>query len=384
MTDNGTPNLNDFETIEVTVGEVNVAPELAAIGNKSTNEDNLLTFMASATDADAPANTLTFSLDAGAPSGASIDASSGVFTWTPSEAQGAGTYNITVWVTDNGTPNLDDFETIEVTVGEVNVAPELASLGNKSVNEGSLLTFTASATDADVPANTLTFSLDAGAPSGASIDASSGVFTWTPSEAQGPGTYNITVRVTDDGTPNLNDFETIEVMVGDLRPWQYFVEPRDVNRDGFISPLDALIVINDINSKGPRVLVGLPQAGSFYIDVNGDGSVSPVDALVVINRVNDPSLSAEGEGAGVALPPLNLLLPEPVKSAASVSNIPPGNPFSRQEVSPLSQTVSLATARESKFLRTKDQSHNADLLDLEEVLDVIGEEVASALFEHVK
>ena len=192
------------------------------------------------------------------------------------------------------------------------------------------------------------------------------------------------MRVTDDGTPNLNDFETIEVMVGDLRPWQYFVEPRDVNRDGFISPLDALIVINDINSKGPRVLVGLPQAGSFYIDVNGDGSVSPVDALVVINRVNDPSLSAEGEGAGVALPPLNLLLPEPVKSAASVSNIPPGNPFSRQEVSPLSQTVSLATARESKFLRTKDQSHNADLLDLEEVLDVIGEEVASALFEHVK
>ncbi|MCA9120825.1 MAG: alpha/beta fold hydrolase [Planctomycetales bacterium] len=378
------PILNDFETIVVTVGEVNVAPVLGAIGNKSINESSLLTFTASATDADLPANTLTFSLDAGAPSGASIHPQTGVFTWTPTEAQGPGTYNITVRVTDNGTPNLDDFETIEVTVGEVNVAPELASLGNKSVNEGSLLTFTASATDADAPANTLTFSLDAGAPSGASIDASSGVFTWTPSEAQGPATYNITVRVTDDGTPNLNDFETIEVMVGDLRPWQYFVEPRDVNRDGFISPLDALIVINDINSKGPRVLVGLPQAGSFYIDVNGDGSVSPVDALVVINRVNDPSLSAEGEGAGVALPPLNLLLPEPVKSAASVSNIPPGNPFSRQEVSPLSQTVSLATARESKFLRTKDQSHNADLLDLEEVLDVIGEEVASALFEHVK
>ena len=43
------------------------------------------------------------------------------------------------------------------------MAPVLAAIGNKTVNEGSLLTFTATATDADLPANTLTFSLDAGA-----------------------------------------------------------------------------------------------------------------------------------------------------------------------------------------------------------------------------
>ena len=48
------------------------------------------------------------------------------------------------------------------------------------------LTFTATATDADLPANTLTFSLDAGAPAGGmTIDASTGVFTWTPTEAPG-------------------------------------------------------------------------------------------------------------------------------------------------------------------------------------------------------
>ena len=51
-------------------------------------------------------------------------------------------FNVTVRVTDSGSPNLDDFETIQITVGEVNVAPVLAAIGNKAVNEGNLLTFT--------------------------------------------------------------------------------------------------------------------------------------------------------------------------------------------------------------------------------------------------
>ena len=55
---------------------------------------------------------------------------------------------------------VDDFETINITVSEVNQAPVLAAIGNKSIDEGSLLTFTASATDPDLPANNLSFSLD--------------------------------------------------------------------------------------------------------------------------------------------------------------------------------------------------------------------------------
>ena len=166
VTDDGTPSLDDFETINITVGEVNQAPELAAIGNKSVDEGSLLTFTASATDPDLPANNLSFSLDSGAPAGATIDPTTGEFRWTPSEAEGPAVYSVTVRVTDDGTPSLDDFETINITVGEVNQAPVLAAIGNKSVDEGSLLTFTASATDPDLPANNLSFSLDAGAPLG--------------------------------------------------------------------------------------------------------------------------------------------------------------------------------------------------------------------------
>ena len=70
------------------------------------------------------------------------------FTWTPSEAQGPDSYTFDVVVTDDGTPVLNDFETITVTVNEVNVAPILGAVGDQTVDEQTLLTFTATATDA--------------------------------------------------------------------------------------------------------------------------------------------------------------------------------------------------------------------------------------------
>ncbi|MDD4307969.1 MAG: Ig-like domain-containing protein [Thermoplasmata archaeon] len=204
-------SLTDSETFWITVAEVNRAPSFTAITSKAVAEGNLLGFQTTATDPDIPVNTLSYTLEAGAPAGAGIN-STGYFTWTPTEAQGPAVYNITVRVTDNGTPNLFDNFTFAVTVSESNVAPVLGAIGGQAVNEESLLTFTATATDADLPANTLTFSLDAGYPTGASI-TSGGVFTWTPTEAQGPGFYNITVRVSDGA---LEDFETFMVTVGEV------------------------------------------------------------------------------------------------------------------------------------------------------------------------
>src|SRR5439155_18397507 len=98
---------------------------------------------------------------------------------------------------------------------EVSLALLLAAIGDQSVDEGSTLTFTATASDADLPANNLTFSL-LGAPAGASIDSATGVFTWTPSEAQEPGSYTFSVRVTDDGSPSLFAEESITVTVNEV------------------------------------------------------------------------------------------------------------------------------------------------------------------------
>ncbi len=83
-------------------------------------------------------------------------------------------------------------------MSDVNTAPVLAAIGNRSVSEGSLLNFTATATNPDA-GQTLTYSLDSGAPSGATINATTGVFSWTPTESQGGASYSVTVRVTDNG-----------------------------------------------------------------------------------------------------------------------------------------------------------------------------------------
>src|SRR5206468_2642356 len=108
---------------------------------------------------------------------------------------GPSTNPVTIRVTDNGSPSMSAAETINIVVNEVNAPPVLTPIGNKSVVEGNLLRFTVTATDSDVPTNSLTFTLDAGAPSGANVHPTTGVFTWTPTEAQGPSTNPVAIRV---------------------------------------------------------------------------------------------------------------------------------------------------------------------------------------------
>ena len=193
----------------------NKPPTLDPLGNKTVTEQTLLNFTATASDPDA-GQTLSFSLSADAPAGATIDASSGQFTWTPAEAQGPASFSFVVRVTDSGKPARSVGERITVTVLEANRPPVLDAIDDLDVNEGSPLTFTANASDPDSPANVLTFSLDPGAPDGAAIDPANGAFTWTPAEAQGPGNYTITVRVSDSGAPPLSDTKTFRVTVNEV------------------------------------------------------------------------------------------------------------------------------------------------------------------------
>ena len=189
--DNATPAASDRHTVTITVREVDAAPSLDAIADQSVAEGSALSFQAVAHDGDLPAKTLTFSLS-GAPAGASIDTHSGVFNWTPSEQQGPASYNFSVIVTDDAAQPLTASQLVHVTVNEVNTPPELAFIGDRTVDQGSTLTFTATASDADLPANLLAFSLR-NAPDGSSISASAGVFNWTPSASQA-GSYMFSIE----------------------------------------------------------------------------------------------------------------------------------------------------------------------------------------------
>ena len=115
--------IEDFGDILIRVVG-NRPPVLDAIGNKSVDEQAELTFAATASDPDLPADTLTFSLDTAAEALGMSITSAGAFSWTPSELQGGASYNATVTVSDGG---LSDSETISITVAEV--GPTIADLG---------------------------------------------------------------------------------------------------------------------------------------------------------------------------------------------------------------------------------------------------------------
>ena len=89
---------------------------------------------------------------------------------------------------------------VPVTVAEVNRPPASTPLADVALAAGAPLELRASASDPDLPANALSFSL-ADAPAGTSVDAATGAIRW-PSPP--PGAYRLTVRVTDNGAPALS------------------------------------------------------------------------------------------------------------------------------------------------------------------------------------
>ncbi len=82
--------------------------------------------------------------------------------------------------------------------------------------------------------------------------------------------------------------------------------PLDVNNDGSISPVDALLVINEINANGSHALETAGFHTAPFIDTDRDNVVSPHDVLLVINHLNaqqSGGAGAEGEGEGEAFAP---------------------------------------------------------------------------------
>lgn len=72
-------------------------------------------------------------------------------------------------------------------------------------------------------------------------------------------------------------------------PWQNPDHPNDVNGDGFLDVVDAVVLINDLVTNGPRTLVIPPEVlgpdPDPRVDVNGDDRVGADDAILVINAL---------------------------------------------------------------------------------------------------
>ncbi|MCY2991109.1 MAG: dockerin type I domain-containing protein [Planctomycetota bacterium] len=113
--------------------------------------------------------------------------------------------------------------------------------------------------------------------------------------------YSLRLRSTDAGSLSCEKSVTLTVLAN---PWQNPVNPLDVDGLSGVTALDALVVINRVNTQGSGALPRPhPNPGSpLYLDVNGDGNVTPTDVLLVINYINQRSVASGEPPAGEASP----------------------------------------------------------------------------------
>ncbi|MCA9191340.1 MAG: tandem-95 repeat protein [Planctomycetales bacterium] len=88
----------------------------------------------------------------------------------------------------------------------------------------------------------------------------------------------------------MESLENRELLAADTSlPFHNPLISEDVDYNFSVTPRDALMIINEINSRGSYDLGDQPDASRSapaFLDVSGDGVLSPQDALMVINFLN--------------------------------------------------------------------------------------------------
>jgi hypothetical protein len=136
-------------------------------------------------------------------------------------------------------------------------------------------------------------------PAHGQATASNGLVSYQPNLGF-VGEDNFSYLVRDNSGFSSNDGRvSIDITERDF-PYQNPINSLDVNGDGFIVPRDALMIINEINSRQfsddetgeVTFAVQPPNRPAAYVDVTGDGFVASTDVLRVINFLNAQSAAA--------------------------------------------------------------------------------------------
>ncbi|MBN8247601.1 MAG: putative Ig domain-containing protein, partial [Verrucomicrobia bacterium] len=199
----------DHVTVEADAGG-NTPPVAVAVPTQTIPESAPFNLVLQTTDTDTPANEIIYS-PLSIPSGLTFQ-STGNIIWTPSETQGGASYTVTYRMTDDGIPKMMATNSFTIVVSEINRPPTTTTIsGTQTINEGSAFSINVAAADPDLPAQTLAYSV-ASAPAGLGVSPA-GLVTWTPTEAQGPSTNVVSIRITDSGVPPLSVTNNFTVRV---------------------------------------------------------------------------------------------------------------------------------------------------------------------------
>ncbi len=183
-------NQGDFveQIFAVTVSNVNQSPVISSVPDLAVTELQLYSYQINAVDPDL-GDVLTYALT-NSPTGMTIDAATGLVSWTPQVGQ-QGSVNVAVRVQDAA--GLFDTQSFTLVVSEFNLSPNITSGPVAEATATLLYSYQVTATDGNN--DPLTFSLGE-FPEGMVIDALSGLVSWTPTDAQ-IGSHPVTVIATD-------------------------------------------------------------------------------------------------------------------------------------------------------------------------------------------
>src|SRR5437016_4509820 len=177
---------------------------------QTVDELTNVTFRVTGVDSSVPAPSLTISASQ-LPTGATFSSTqgtspSGVFTWTPSEAQ-TGTFTITFIVTD-GVTSVPGYVT--VTVVEPSTPPTITAPGAQTAPVGKSLSFIVYGTNPSVASDPVTLSAT-GMVQNMAFDSSSGIFSFTPDQSQIGKTFTVNFKATYDDNPSASSTQSVTI-----------------------------------------------------------------------------------------------------------------------------------------------------------------------------
>jgi hypothetical protein len=217
----------------------------------------------------------------------------------PADTGGDNIYEVTVRASD-GTNNDD--QTLSVTVTGVDeFAPVITSNGGAATasinfleNDTAAVT-TVTATDADVPAETLTYSISGADAALFTIVAATGQLTFKAApdfenklDAGADNVYNVTVTVTDSGA--LTDSQDLAITVFNLKAnADNIIYGHDSNTTTITIPRWALL-FNDTDPDNP--------GANWYDVINNSWTISTVNSVVGTAALAAPDVTYKGLAAG--------------------------------------------------------------------------------------
>jgi VCBS repeat-containing protein len=216
---------------------------------------------------------------------------------------------------------------------DVNTRPiALADSALTAVNTSVVIDVLANDSDPDGTINRSSISIVSGPDVGTTLIQANGTIQYTPpTNFAGLATFQYAVLDNEGLSSNI---ASVTVQVTNSL-FQNPANRLDVNADGFISPIDVLIVVNDINFNGARRI----PAGFVippYIDVNGDQFVGPLDALELINFINSRGNAGAGEGEGSSMAGLGFFEPIEVEMMAPAAILEAKREYEEQLAADLS------------------------------------------------